>query len=106
MVSFAFQGRLYRGSFTRLEDGQIVNLVDLEAYLYSVVPAEMPPRWPPAALESAVDLRAHLCFAAQRSAPSLRSRAIGAGPGLSRHRGRVAERDRSGERHGGTGASL
>ncbi|HLY03321.1 MAG TPA: SpoIID/LytB domain-containing protein, partial [Candidatus Cybelea sp.] len=50
--TFVFQGRLYRGSFTRLDDGQIVNLVDLEAYVCSVVPAEMSPRWPPAALEA------------------------------------------------------
>ncbi|MFY9739319.1 MAG: SpoIID/LytB domain-containing protein [Candidatus Cybelea sp.] len=50
--TFAFQGHFYRGSFTRLEDGQIVNLVDLEAYVCSVVPAEMSPHWPPAALES------------------------------------------------------
>ncbi len=50
--TFAFQGRLYRGSFTRLDDGQIVNLVDLEAYVGSVVPAEMSPRWPAAALET------------------------------------------------------
>ncbi|MGC9991813.1 MAG: SpoIID/LytB domain-containing protein [Candidatus Cybelea sp.] len=50
--TFAFQGRLYRGSFTRLDDGQIVNLVDIEAYVSSVVPAEMSPRWPAAALEA------------------------------------------------------
>ncbi len=50
--TFAFQGRFYRGSFTRLDDGQIVNLVDLEAYVGSVVPAEMPPHWPAAALQS------------------------------------------------------
>lgn len=50
--TFAFQGRLYRGSFTRLDDGRIVNLVDLEAYLCSVVPAEMSPLWPAAALEA------------------------------------------------------
>jgi stage II sporulation protein D len=50
--TFAFQGRLYRGSFTRLDDGQIVNLVDLEAYVCSVVPAEMSPHWPAPALEA------------------------------------------------------
>jgi stage II sporulation protein D len=47
---FDFNGRSYRGTFTRLDTGQIVNLVDLEAYLYSVVSREMPSRWPPAAL--------------------------------------------------------
>jgi stage II sporulation protein D len=50
--TFAFQGRLYRGSFTRSDDGQIVNLVDIEAYVGSVVPAEMSPRWPAAALQA------------------------------------------------------
>ncbi|MFY9630095.1 MAG: SpoIID/LytB domain-containing protein [Candidatus Cybelea sp.] len=49
---FTYNGRLYRGSFTRGSDGQIVNLVDIEAYLYSVVPSEMAPRWPPAALQA------------------------------------------------------
>ena len=46
-----FDGRSYRGTFQRLEDGQIVNVVDLEEYLYSVVSREMSPRWPAAALE-------------------------------------------------------
>lgn len=50
--SFTFDGRLYRGTFSRLDDGQIVNLVDLEQYLASVVPAEMSPRWPAAALQA------------------------------------------------------
>jgi stage II sporulation protein D len=49
---FNFEGRAYRGTFTRLDDGQIVNVVDLEAYLSSVVPREMSARWPPAALEA------------------------------------------------------
>ncbi len=48
--SFSFEGRLYRGAFTRLDDGQILNTVDLEEYLYSVVPTEMPAGWPAAAL--------------------------------------------------------
>ena len=30
--------RSYRGTFQRLDDGRIVNVVDLESYLYSVVP--------------------------------------------------------------------
>jgi len=50
--TFVFNGRSYRGSFQRLDDGRIVNVVDLEAYLYSVVPGEMSPRWPPAALQA------------------------------------------------------
>ncbi|HEY6326176.1 MAG TPA: SpoIID/LytB domain-containing protein [Candidatus Cybelea sp.] len=48
---FEFDGRSYRGTFTRLDDGRIVNVVDLEEYLYSVVSREMPARWPPAALQ-------------------------------------------------------
>jgi stage II sporulation protein D len=49
---FLFNGRPFRGSFTHLPDGSIVNLVDLEQYLYAVVPHEMPPAWPPAALQA------------------------------------------------------
>jgi stage II sporulation protein D len=48
--SFEFGGRFYRGTFERTADGQIVNVVALEQYLYSVVPREMPPSWPAAAL--------------------------------------------------------
>jgi stage II sporulation protein D len=50
--TFEFDGTPYRGSFQRLDDGQIVNVVDLEEYLYSVIPLEMPPSWPPAALQT------------------------------------------------------
>jgi stage II sporulation protein D len=65
--TFVFDGRQYRGSFARLDDGQIVNLVDLEEYLYSVVPAEMSPRWPPEALQTqAVCARTYVL---QRSDP-------------------------------------
>jgi stage II sporulation protein D len=46
-----FDARMYRGTLQRLDDGQVVNVVNLEAYLYSVVSREMSPRWPPAALE-------------------------------------------------------
>lgn len=49
---FEFDGRSYRGKFARTQDGQIVNLVDLEQYLYSVVSREMPPGWPSGALET------------------------------------------------------
>jgi stage II sporulation protein D len=49
---FDFNGRSYRGTFQRLDDGQIVNLVDLEEYLCSVVAREMPARWPSGALEA------------------------------------------------------
>jgi stage II sporulation protein D len=64
---FDFDGRSYRGSFQRTEDGQIVNLVDLEQYLYSVVSREMPPGWPSSALEAqAVCARTYVL---QRSDP-------------------------------------
>ncbi len=49
---FSFNGREYRGTFVRQPDGSIVNVVDLEQYLYAVVPHEMPPSWPPAALQA------------------------------------------------------
>ncbi len=64
---FLFNGRPYRGTFQRLEDGSIVNVVDLEQYLSSVVPHEMSPGWPPAALEAqAVCARTYVL---QRSNP-------------------------------------
>lgn len=47
--------RCYRGEITLLpaEKGlTIINLVNLEEYLYSVVPSEMPSSWPPSALEA------------------------------------------------------
>ncbi|HEY5427355.1 MAG TPA: SpoIID/LytB domain-containing protein, partial [Candidatus Tumulicola sp.] len=49
-AGFTFDGRSYRGSFVRSADGSVINLVDLEQYLYSVVPHEMSPSWPMAAL--------------------------------------------------------
>jgi stage II sporulation protein D len=49
---FTFNERAYRGSATPLSDGTIVNTLPLEAYLYSVVPREMTPSWPPAALQA------------------------------------------------------
>lgn len=65
-TSFSFDGRLYHGTFLQA-DGEIVNLVDLEAYLCSVVSREMPPGWPPAALEAqAVCARTYVL---QRSDP-------------------------------------
>lgn len=48
--SFTFDGRVYRGSFQRDDGGAVVNVVDLEQYLYSVVSREMPASWPAAAL--------------------------------------------------------
>jgi stage II sporulation protein D len=64
---FSFNGRTFRGSYLRDDDGQIVNLVDLEEYLYSVVSREMPPAWPPDALQAqAVCARTYVL---QRSDP-------------------------------------
>lgn len=48
--SFEFGGKPYRGTFERTDDGEVVNIVALEEYLYSVVPREMPSSWPAAAL--------------------------------------------------------
>ncbi|MBV8116881.1 MAG: SpoIID/LytB domain-containing protein [Candidatus Eremiobacteraeota bacterium] len=65
---FTFNGRAFRGSFTRLPDGNVVNLVDLEQYLYAVVPHEMPPAWPPPALQAqAICARTYVL---QRSNPA------------------------------------
>ena len=50
--TFLFNGRPYRGTFSQTPDGFIVNTVSLEEYLYSVVPREMPPSWPLAALQA------------------------------------------------------
>jgi stage II sporulation protein D len=49
---FEFGGRAYRGTFSRSADGSIVNAVPLDEYLYSVVPREMSPSWPAAALQA------------------------------------------------------
>ncbi len=64
---FFFDGRPYRGTFERLPDGGIVNVVDVEQYLYAVVPHEMPSSWPAAALQAqAVCARTYVL---QRSDP-------------------------------------
>ena len=50
-----WDGRRYRGSLRVLADGdrvRVVNVVDLEAYLRGVVPAEMVPTWPAEALRA------------------------------------------------------
>ncbi len=49
---FLFGGDRYRGSYEILPDGRVVNVVDFDDYLASVVPSEMTPSWPPAALEA------------------------------------------------------
>lgn len=65
--SFFYEGRRFRGSFVRTDDGRIVTTVPLEQYLYSVVPREMPPSWPAGALQAqAIIART---FVLQRSSP-------------------------------------
>ena len=51
----AFEGRRYRGSLRLIASGrgvEVVNVLDVEAYLRGVVPAEMSASWPMAALEA------------------------------------------------------
>lgn len=51
----AFRGRRYRGSLELIASGggiEVVNVLDVEAYLRGVVPAEMSASWPMAALEA------------------------------------------------------
>ena len=49
---FLFGGHRYRGSYSVLADGRVINEVDFDDYLASVVPSEMSARWPAAALEA------------------------------------------------------
>ncbi|HEY1655767.1 MAG TPA: SpoIID/LytB domain-containing protein [Candidatus Tumulicola sp.] len=49
---FLFNGRPFRGTFSRTSSGEIVDVVDLEQYLYAVVPHEMPSSWQPGALQA------------------------------------------------------
>jgi stage II sporulation protein D len=66
--TFSFNGKAYRGTFARGDDGAVISTVDLEAYLYSVVTREMSPSWPAAALEAqAICARTYVL---QRSNPS------------------------------------
>ncbi|MDQ2871627.1 MAG: SpoIID/LytB domain-containing protein [Candidatus Eremiobacteraeota bacterium] len=65
--TFLYEGRRYRGTFSRTADGSIVSVVPLEAYLYSVVPREMPRSWPAQALQAqAIAARTYVL---QRSNP-------------------------------------
>jgi stage II sporulation protein D len=50
-TAFLFEGRRYRGTFSNTSGGQVVSIVPLEHYLYSVVSREMPSSWPAAALQ-------------------------------------------------------
>ncbi|HEY9179956.1 MAG TPA: SpoIID/LytB domain-containing protein [Candidatus Baltobacteraceae bacterium] len=67
-ASFTFEGKRYRGTFSALPSGEIVNTVPLEQYLYSVVSREMPYSWPQAALQvQAIVARTYVL---QRSNPA------------------------------------
>lgn len=50
--TFLYEGRRFRGTFSRLPDGGVLSIVPLEGYLYSVVAREMSPSWPAAALQA------------------------------------------------------
>ena len=64
---FTFNGRPYRGQASQTADGQVINTVALEEYLYSVIPREMTSSWPAAALQAqAVCARTYVL---QRSNP-------------------------------------
>lgn len=66
--TFLFEGRRYRGAFNALPSGEIVNTVGVEQYLYGVVSREMPPSWPPSALQAqAIVARTYVL---QRSNPN------------------------------------
>lgn len=66
--TFLFQGRRYRGTFSYANADEVVSVVPLEHYLYSVVSREMPHSWPAAALQAqAVVART---FVLQRSNPA------------------------------------
>ena len=45
-TTFSFGTRTFRGRFSVLPDGQVINIVALEEYLYGVVPMESPRTWP------------------------------------------------------------
>jgi stage II sporulation protein D len=66
--TFLYDGRRYRGAFSYTDAGEVVNVVPLEQYLYSVVSREMPYSWPAAALQTqAIVARTYVL---QRSNPS------------------------------------
>lgn len=48
--NFSFDGRRFRGTFAVDASGAVINTVPVDAYLYSVVPSEMPHSWPAEAL--------------------------------------------------------
>jgi stage II sporulation protein D len=66
----SFGGRAYRGSFVVSTDGKtvtVVDNVDLEQYLYGVVPSEMPHSWHPEALKAQAVASRSYALAMRRS---------------------------------------
>jgi len=91
-------GTLYRGAWkiAVTREGRLVayNLVDLEAYLYGVVPKEMPPAWPDEALKAqAVVSRTFALY--QKEVNSTRDYDISASTASQVYGGVAAETDRT-----------
>jgi stage II sporulation protein D len=88
----------YRGSLKLIVTGQgrinAVNLVDVEEYLYGVVPKEMPPGWPDEALKAqAVVSRTFASY--QKEANATREHDISATTASQVYGGVAAETDRT-----------
>jgi stage II sporulation protein D len=65
--------RSYHGALQVVSDGkrvQVVNIVDLESYVEGVVPNEMPPTWPAAALEAQAVASRSFALAQARISPA------------------------------------
>jgi stage II sporulation protein D len=91
-------GATYRGSLKLIVTGQgrinAVNLVDVEEYLYGVVPKEMPPGWPDEALKAqAVVSRTFANY--QKEANAARDHDISATTASQVYGGVAAETDRT-----------
>ncbi len=91
-------GNLYRGSLKLLVTGKgrlnAVNVIDIEEYLYGVVPKEMPPNWPDEALKAqAVVSRTFALY--QKGASAAREHDIRATTASQVYGGVVAEAERA-----------
>jgi len=91
-------GATYRGNLKLIVTGQgrinAVNLVDIEDYLYGVVPKEMPPNWPDEALKAqAVVSRSFALY--QKDANATRDHDISATTASQVYGGIAAETERA-----------
>jgi stage II sporulation protein D len=91
-------GAAYRGNLKLIVTGQgrinAVNQVDIEDYLYGVVPKEMPPNWPEEALKAqAVVSRSFALY--QKDANSIRDHDISATTASQVYGGIAAETERT-----------